>query len=157
MQAKGTKIQFTMRTPTPDKLKECPHVIMTSPRAWNPQEVSLSSATAMHKESIPAYRESFISKIGSVRSYECLDPPTSDEALLHSINPLLVYLKEQMSKRTVKAAMTYDQDLEDTPARRTYVSTEQRHLKVTAEHIAEFGIGPERAKATLRATTQRGI
>lgn len=45
----------------------------------------------------------------------------------------------------------------DTPARRTFVSDE-RHLKVSAELIAErFGIGPIRAQKTLRVTTQRGV
>ena len=45
----------------------------------------------------------------------------------------------------------------DTPARRTFVSDE-RHVKVTAELIAErFGIGPTRAQRTLSVTTQRGV
>jgi hypothetical protein len=62
-----------------------------------------------------------------------------------------------MSRRIVREATTYDQDLEGTPARRTFVSTE-RHSKITADHIAErFGIGPERAKETLRVTSQRGL
>ena len=44
----------------------------------------------------------------------------------------------------------------DVPARRTMVSTE-RHKKLKASEIAElWGIGPKRAEATLKATTQRG-
>jgi hypothetical protein len=80
---------------------------------------------------------------------------------LHSIDPCLTNLGHQlMSKipRTINETTThYDGDLEDVPARRTYVSTE-RHTHMSAENLAErFYIGPERAKATLRATTQRGI
>jgi hypothetical protein len=82
MQSRGTKIQFTTRTPTTRKLQECPHVVMTSPTSWNPQEVSLSSATTLPTESLPTSRISHISRVGSVIRYEYLDP-TSDEALLH--------------------------------------------------------------------------
>jgi hypothetical protein len=156
MIAKGTKIQFASRTPTTQELDECPHIVMTSPASWNPQDVSLSETSTTLEDSLPNYRESHISRVGSVRRYEYLDP-TSDEALLHSINPSLVSLKEQISVRSIRQATTYDRDLEDTPARHTFVSTE-RHSKISAELIAErFGIGPGRAKATLRATTQRGM
>jgi hypothetical protein len=31
MYSKGTKIQFTMRTPTQDELRDCPRITMTSP------------------------------------------------------------------------------------------------------------------------------
>jgi hypothetical protein len=69
----------------------------------------------------------------------------------------MVNLKELLSNRIISQTTTYDKDLEDVPARRTFVSHE-RHSKITANHLAErFGIGPERAKATLRATTQRGL
>ena len=50
----------------------------------------------------------------------------------------------------------YGQDLEDSPARRKYVSTE-RPAKATVDTLADqFCIGPERAKENLWATTQRG-
>jgi hypothetical protein len=137
------------------ELQECPHVVMMSPTSWNPQEVSLSSATTLPTESLPTSRISHISRVGSVTRYEYLDP-TSDEALLHSINPSLINLKEQMSNRTINQTMTYDKDLEDVLARRTFVSNE-RHSKITADLLAErFGIGPERAKATLRALPHNG-
>jgi hypothetical protein len=157
MQSRGTKIQFTSRTPTAKELQECPHVVMTSPTSWNPQEVSLSSATTLPTESLPTSRISQISRVSSsVTRYEYMDP-TSDEALLHSINPSLINFKEQMSNRTINQTTTYNKDLEDVPARRTFVSNE-RHFKITADLLAErFGIGPERLKATLRATTQWGL
>lgn len=44
-----------------------------------------------------------------------------------------------------------------TPGRRTFVRDE-RHMKVTAEMLAEkFGISIPRAQRTLRVTTQRGV
>jgi hypothetical protein len=156
MQSRGTKIQFSTRTPTTRELQECPHIVMTSPTPWNPQEVSMSSTTSLPVESLFSSRISQVSRVGSVTRYEYLDPKL-DETLLHSICPSMVNLKELLSNRIISQTMTYDKDLEDVPARRTFVSHE-RHSKITADHLAErFGIGPERAKATLRATTQRGL
>jgi hypothetical protein len=156
MRTKGTKVLFSTRTPTARELSECPYIIMTSPAAWNPQDVTINEASAIPIATLPFYRESYISRVGSIRSYEYLDS-TSDEALLHSIHPVLANLKELMTQRSIAKTTTYDRDLEDTPSRRTFVST-NRHSNITADHVAErFGIGTERAKATLRATTQRGM
>jgi hypothetical protein len=92
-----------------------------------------------------------------MRHYEYTDS-TSVESLLHSINPCLTNLREQLISRSINETSTqYHPDLEDVPARWTYVSTE-RHTQVTSERLADrFCIGPERAKATFRATTQRGV
>jgi hypothetical protein len=156
MRSKGTKILFSTRTPTTRELSERPHITMTSPAAWNPQEVTLSEATAVPMASYPTYRESYISRVGSVQGYEYLDP-TSDEALLHAINPSLTHMTELMTHWSFGETTTYDKDLEDTPARTTFVSTES-HSTIMADHVDEyFGIATERTKVTLRATTQRGM
>jgi hypothetical protein len=142
----GTKIQFLSRKPTVSELQTCPRIILSSAMAWNPTQVVLSEAsTTAPSDDLPKIRESTISRVGSMRQYEYLDP-SSDEALLHSIDPSFVHLRERLIAKTTR----YDKDLEDAPARRTFVSTD-RHSKITSDHIAErFGIGPERAKATLR-------
>jgi hypothetical protein len=159
LQSRGTKLQFVSRTPTQDELIQCPGIVMTSPTPWNPNDVTLNEATTSTPVgSTPAYRISHISKVGSVNHYEYTDP-TSDESLLHAINPCLVNLRAHLLSRTIKQTTPkYDHDLEDVPARHTYVSTE-RHSKVTSDNLAErfVCIGPEHAKATLRATTQRGV
>ena len=50
----------------------------------------------------------------------------------------------------------YNDSIEDIPTRQTYTSTE-RHVKMSAEVLADrFGIGLERARQTLKSTTQRG-
>ena len=50
----------------------------------------------------------------------------------------------------------YDQELEDIPRARAYVSNE-RHNKITADRLSDiFCIGLERAKQTLQVTRQRG-
>ncbi len=53
-------------------------------------------------------------------------------------------------------AIATNESLQDTPLNRTFVSLD-RHSNITAESLSEkWGIGPGRAKATLRVTTQRG-
>ena len=75
-----------------------------------------------------------------------------DESLLHSTEPSLVELKE----RIISSMNVNSQRLDDIPPRRTSASHE-RHVKLTAEAIAEhWGIGIKCARQTLMATTQRG-
>ena len=67
-------------------------------------------------------------------------------------------LKERLiSKLSTSQVDQVQYNLEDIPERRTFISTE-RHTRLTAESISEkFGTGLARARATLRATTQRGV
>lgn len=61
-----------------------------------------------------------------------------------------------MKEQIISTLTTTNVD-EDVPARRTFVSLD-RHTTVTADTLAErFIIGPEQARATLRATLQRGL
>ena len=89
-----------------------------------------------------------------------------DEDLLESIDPSLSGLKEKLTalvpkyvaevSRYMGELTRYDDTLEDISTRQTYTSTE-RHIKMSAEILADrFGIGLERARQTMRATTQRG-
>ena len=89
--------------------------------------------------------------------YDYIDP-TSDESLIHSSEPSYIDLKERLiSKLETSQVGQVQYNFEDIPEKRTFVSTE-RHMKLTAESISEkFGIGLARARATLRATTQRGV
>lgn len=66
------------------------------------------------------------------------------------------HLGQLMTQRINIAEVEYDARTMDKPIRRTYVSTD-RHGKATSKQVSEhFGIGIERAKATLQVTTQRG-
>lgn len=92
-----------------------------------------------------------------MQTYEYMDP-NSDEALLHSVGHESLDLKERLTAQLSKVQKyEYDEELDDIPSRRTFTSTE-RHAKLTADIISErFGVGIERARATIRATTQRGV
>ena len=83
----------------------------------------------------------------------------SDDPYLDEIDPSLVRLGEQLTSRQRVSSQldTTIYDHVDIPGRRTFVSDE-RHLKITAETLAEkFGISIPRAQKTLRVTTQRGV
>jgi hypothetical protein len=149
LRAYGTKVGFTTRVPTPDELRDCQHIQMTSSSPWNPSDVVMVQATDQGGKR--PWKRSCESFLANETRYEYLDP-SSDEALLHEINPFLAPVEQhQLSQLET----VYEQI--DVPARRTFVSNE-RHAKVSAELVAErFSIGPLRAQRTLRVTTQRGV
>jgi hypothetical protein len=152
----GTRICFDSRVPTLDELNSCIHINLTSNEPWNPNEVVLGKVSSQS----PVTPNDFKIQIKSTKAQTEYDnsfhyyDPTSDEALLHETNPILVNLKELIIQSThVNNGLIPD----EVPSRRTFVSN-KRHGKKTADSIAELWcIGPKRAKATLNATTQRGI
>ena len=156
LMSKGTKIYFNSRVPTRYELENCAHIDMTSKTEWNPHSMTLGECRTEMRERLEYQMqtiETYDNPYSTIHKYHrSYMDPTSDEAILNNINPSLVQLKELMlSKINVQ-----DSELTDIPARRTFISN-KRHLKLSAESISElWGIGIKRAKATLRATTQRG-
>jgi hypothetical protein len=157
----GTKVAFTTRVPTANELEKNDHVHMTSAHPWNPAEVSMVQATHRGGSVPPTPWKRHIATVDSTSTpdqYEYLDVD-SDDPYLDSIDPSLVRLGNQLQQKQQRIASQVETVYEqtDTPGRRTFVSNE-RHLKVTAEMIAEkFGISIPRAQRTLRVTTQRGV
>ena len=129
-------------------------MMMTSTKSWDPSQVNLSE-TRREQKSEPPFCH--IIQATSEARYEYICTKT-DQALLHYTETSMVQLKELLTMKIpwhINEETWNDQDLEDDPARCTYVSTE-RDAKSTAEALEEqFCIGPEQAKATLWATTQR--
>lgn len=159
MTTMGTKILFETRSPSELELRNYPHIILSSEKPWNPGTVKLGETESIRPVSDPPfYQVRSISKVQR-KEFEYLDP-TLDEALLHSIEPSLVNLKERMINKISRIPSTnnhYDYDLEELPSRRTYVSHE-RHSKINENTLYDrFCIGIHRARATLRATTQKGL
>ena len=139
MKTQGTKILFESRAPTKEELQGCPKIQLTSKKEWNPHKVQMNEIAT----SSPLMPES----------------TDMDSDLLETVDPSLSGLKEKLTSmvpRYIAEVTRYDDSLEDIPTRQTYTSTE-RHIKMSAEVLADrFGIGLERARQTLRVTTQRG-
>ena len=147
----GTKITFNSRCPTAEELETCIHVDLTSRAPWDPELVKLGECST--QPGTLSFRR--LESVLSTSQYQYEDP-TSDEALLHTINPPLSCLKENMLSYIKETNTMYDPDLLDVPQRKTFMWKE-RHNKFNAMQLAEhFMIGPKRAHATLRATTQNG-
>ena len=127
MECKGSKIQFTSRVPSRRELATCPHIIMTSPNAWEPMKVTLGSVKAQAEQQPMYYDE--------------------DECALGNIDPSLVITKEVMIKKIQRNGHQIEYD----------PTTGNRHLNITPFTLAErFGIGWQQARATMTAMTQRG-
>ena len=133
LKTQGTKIFFNSRVPTMDELGQCEHIELTSVLPWNPSNISLG-------------------EVGS-NNYEMIQ---GDDQILYSIDKSLIMIKELSVKRVSKV-IEDDHDLHlDVPARRTFASYD-RHNRKSIDAIAEaWGIGPLRAAATMKATTQFG-
>ena len=140
----GTKIRFATRVPSRRELRECRHVQLTGKEPWNPEVVRMAEVNITERSEVP-WRVT----VGNVR---CYANPTSDEAILNDMDATLIDLNKG---RTINE-VTYDPNTLDAPIRRTFVSR-QRGQRATEEDVAErFGIGVNRARATLNATLQRG-
>lgn len=139
LQMQGTKIYFESRTPTQHELDTCMHVNLTSREEWNPHDISLSQTSVVS----PLLHERFCSESKTF-------PSINDES---ELLPIIPHLFERTSH--IQSASSASPT--DVSPRQSFVSNE-RHTKITSERLAErFGIGPSRAKATLKATTQRGV
>ena len=84
--------------------------------------------------------------------YAYLDP-SSDESIMHSIDPLLAYLRGIITSNVQVRLNAIDTRL-DVPRPRTFVSNE-RHQTINENTLAErFCIGLRQARDTLKATLQ---
>ena len=133
-QTKGIKILFKTRAPTTQELQNCTHVHVTSKVPWDPHEIRMSQVKS---SAIPSHVE---------------EDPRSNDYELRALDPIL----DPTSWRRIQQVQTYDPRSLDVPTRATFESSE-RHPRVSPELLSErWGISTARAKATLRATLQRG-
>ena len=138
MEADGTTIHFSTRTPTDQELRECPHVIMTSRAERNPRSVVFPEHTC-----------------------ECGDEPKPSRTISAIQREALVVQEDeiQLEPATMAAEIRVENPFEvadDVPLRRTFISKD-RHPRVTPEDLSErWGIGLTNATNTIRVTTQKG-
>ena len=144
---RGTKTYFVTRVPTDSELHNCPHVNLTSSDEWEPATVHLQSVASSPSDSDDWRVQRHVSTLttspepGDKFSYTDIK---TDECILHEINPVLVRLSELHTEMQ-----------HDVPSRNTFISNE-RHKRHDAISLADtWGIGINRAKATLNCTTQR--
>ena len=133
LQAVGTKILWQSRAPTDGELRICPRVELTSDTHWDPETVVLAQTTTTPR----------------------IDKGTGDRAELNDAEPPEPY--RELDAYGVRRLIESTSLQEDIPAKRTFLST-KRHTRITPEDLCErWSIGLNQARATIMATTQRGV
>ena len=146
----GTNILVTTRTPTQDEIDECPHIVLTSQREWDPSKVKFPSP----RWTIDEDRAGRISSV-TTRSSE------NNEVFgeLFNVDGFSARLISSCRVTSLPTPQTMISNVvvSDIPTPNTFISGE-RKSDVTAESLAEkWLIGLDTAKQTLEHTTQRLI
>ena len=126
-QVKGTKLQFESRVPIARKLEHCEHYHLTSTTPWEPDTVKLQELQTAIQNELDTI------------PFDCL------------------YRSPESITRAIIQQVQIEDPLKDSANYWTLISKD-RHSILTPHVLAErFGIGPHRARATIRATMQKGI
>ena len=142
---KGTKGMFHSSTPSTDDLQWLPRIVLTSDKEWNPHDIELGIQSLLTNICEPIGQ--VVGETNQGGNYYGYVDPTSNDSLLHQIDPSLADLDTR-----IISALTH----QDLPVRPTLVSTE-RHNNATVSKLSEmWGIGINKAAATMKVTTQRG-
>ena len=141
----GTNILTTTRTPTQDELDECPHVVLTSQREWEPTKVKFPAP----RWSIEEDKATRISGVEIQQQAEC---ELVDELFnVNGFSKRLIASCRVLSIPKVSSTVV----VSDVPTPNTFVSGD-RKSDVTPQSLAErWLIGLDTAKKTLEKTTQR--
>ena len=147
----GTNLLATTRTPTQDELDECPHIVLTSQREWEPSKVRFPSPRWTIEED----------RVGRVSSITMTSPFENDEVFgeLFNVDGFSARLVSSCKVATLPAPSHAISQVvvSDIPTPNTFVSGD-RKSDVTPESLAEkWMIGLDTAKQTLAKTTQRLI
>lgn len=160
-ETKGSKVCFKTSVPTDYQLNNCPHIIMTDDKEWDPQGIDMG-----HDRS---RKDPDIGNLLSVKSIskkrereEYLGITGETDMILGSVCESLV--PGRLVQNMISAVKVRDikpkKKEKVARGRRTMnkVMANSRHSIITAEHIARtFNVGLNKANETLKATTQKGI
>ena len=151
MQTVGTNIMATTRTPTQEELDECPHIVLTSQREWDPNNVKFPSPRW-------TIEEDRASRISGVTTPSTLTTGEVFEELFNvdGFSQRLI-ASCRVTTMPPPTSMVSDVVVSDVPTPNTFISGDRRST-ITPESLAErWFIGLDTAKQTLVHTTQRVI
>jgi hypothetical protein len=130
-QTDGNTIYFTSRVPTKQELEDCQYITLTDDEEWDPSETDLTD-----------YAQKEIKQVKLAKLE--LDMDEAD-VIMRQISS--VYSERSLSKKVQETVRVTSQLISKT-----------RHSVVSPENVARaWNIGIEKAKDTLRVTTQKGI
>jgi Reverse transcriptase (RNA-dependent DNA polymerase) len=130
LQAEGTTISLSTRTPTDRELHECPHITMTSKQEWDPRDLQFPEPKCRVPQGV--------SKLCSCSALHREHQVEFNQATI--VERIVAEIRVDM--------------IDDVPTRRTFVSAE-RHLGVSAQELSDrWCIGLKQAENTIKITTQ---
>ena len=139
----GTICFFKSRTPRPNEIQDCPHIILTSESNWDPSSLEFPRGQMEEEES----------RFGIASATISVSKPVFrlfDDTLLDNISPIF-------STSTLLPALISSVKVQD-PSVNAAVNSKQRHSEITPENLAsKWKIGLQAARDTLKVTTQLGI
>ena len=163
LQTEGTDIFLRTWAPSHDDLMQYPHIVLSSPRAWNPRSLTMPSLTPIEQQAIEARSTAQITTIGtpfydideiSRRIMSCAThtedslQQTGDRRRLHAIGQ-----KTALPPIPIPGPL----DAYDIRAPASFLS-DDRHSLTTPEALSErWGLSISQAKLTLKATTRNLI
>ena len=156
LEYEGTILILQSSVPTEQELNELQHIELTSSQPWDPATVVLGQDNVKYPRSTRSINSvqthvgvCNVTSIYTIKNH--YDGLLDNDTLVSEVDPTMRKLSE------VGLLNGHDQnvyDLEDIPPRNVFVSNE-RHKQIRAAALAEtWVIGPLRATATMKSTTQ---
>ena len=144
----GTVIYDETFTPSEKEPHQCPHIILSSPHAWNPQNVVFPRTLRTLEEEMGTLRHviAMDSTRGDIKNKDIIeDMVFSIDHINRKISSLKIL---ELGKPSIDPGKT------DVPLTHT-IQIYDRHLDVTAQDLSErWGISISTAAKTLKKTTQ---
>jgi hypothetical protein len=131
----GNTLYFESRVPSEEELEKCPYLVLTDDLEWNPNTVDLTD---------PRPKE--------------INKTTASSR--NEIEGLSLHVDGAVPNDTMRLAMAIKSNMRiSSPTRNVNeVASKTRHSVITPEHIARtWNINLDKAKDTLRVTTQKGL
>ena len=99
MKPDGTKIVFRSHVTTYEELRKIPHIKVTSGSEWNPNTMILGKVSMDKNDDALELQQHFFG-YHTIQTVKCsYSENSNDEAVLHSINPVLVELGAKLKRK----------------------------------------------------------
>ena len=158
MEMMGTIAYVTMRAPTWQEIRDCPHVIMTDDKEWDPSTLNLRPRSKEEEEYtriVSSVRTDRVDINALPSDPQFWAPMQETDVILSSVSSALC--DETMIPRLI-ASVKVATYIREEETKVDSIMSNQRHSTVNAEELSrKWGIGLETAKKTLKVTTQFGI
>ncbi len=154
----GSTCGFITRYPTDDEIESCRRIYLSDEENWNPADVTFQVSSL--KAEMDSHNSLATRHVALVQGYAPTATPisyTQDDIAIHDFDRAMVNVSLGLAQD-----LMVDRLISNVRVSRTRLGyatiTNDRHHGISAELLAQkWGIGVEKAKATLKCTTQDSI